>query len=364
MPTDYVQQLLISVQHEFAGGILLDTSYVNTRGTNLNFATNINQAPVSELGCSGYNCGNPNPIFNSIALRSTTDGRTTMRCKCAFKKEMSYGVNFQFNYAWSKSLDTGTGNGHGSGIDIYQNAYNPAANYGLVQLQREPSTFVGQIVYELPFGNGRQFALHGPFDQIAGRLARLQRFPVALGKSVHAGDSKFRCTRASIRGWTPHSARVPPCILNVVGNPKVSNPTPSQWFNPAAYANPVPGTFGTSGRNTLIGPSFANADFSVPKAFAFRAKACGSKSEPTCMMCSITLTSTTRMRTWATTATAHWPIPQSAPSQARRLTTATAHHTAGGSLYVLSRSTQGVCTNPLRGVGERRFLRAIPTAAF
>jgi hypothetical protein len=66
MPTDYVQQSLLSVQHELAGGILIDASYVNTRGTNLNFATNINQAPLSALGCTGYNCGNPNPVFNYI----------------------------------------------------------------------------------------------------------------------------------------------------------------------------------------------------------------------------------------------------------------------------------------------------------
>jgi outer membrane receptor protein involved in Fe transport len=46
MPTDYVQQFLLSVQHEFAGGILVDTSYVNTRGRNLNFATDIDQAPA------------------------------------------------------------------------------------------------------------------------------------------------------------------------------------------------------------------------------------------------------------------------------------------------------------------------------
>jgi hypothetical protein len=36
---------------------------------------------------------------------------------------------------------------------------------------------------------------------------------------------------------------------------------------PAAYANPAPGTFGNSGRNALVGPSFFNADFSVGKSF-------------------------------------------------------------------------------------------------
>src|SRR5260370_26309318 len=82
---------------------------------------------------------------------------------------MSHGLNFHLNYAWSKSLDTGTGNGHGSGIDIYQNAYSPAANYGLSDFNAA-NTLIGQGVYELPFGHGRQFALHGPLNQIAGGL--------------------------------------------------------------------------------------------------------------------------------------------------------------------------------------------------
>jgi hypothetical protein len=79
---------------------------------------------------------------------------------------MSHGVNFQANYTWSKSLDTGTGNGHGSGIDIYQNAYNPGRQLRFLGLQYD-ETLTGQIVYELPFGGGRQFALHGVADQIA-----------------------------------------------------------------------------------------------------------------------------------------------------------------------------------------------------
>lgn len=53
MPTNYVQQLLFSVQHEFARGTLLDTSYVYTRGRNLNFATDINQAPIRRIRLHG-----------------------------------------------------------------------------------------------------------------------------------------------------------------------------------------------------------------------------------------------------------------------------------------------------------------------
>ena len=94
MPTDYVQQFLLSVQHEFAGGILLDTSYVYTRGTNLNFATDIDQAPASALGCTGYNCGNPNPDIQLDIQAQIYDGWSNYNAlQLRLQKRMSYGVN-------------------------------------------------------------------------------------------------------------------------------------------------------------------------------------------------------------------------------------------------------------------------------
>jgi outer membrane receptor protein involved in Fe transport len=265
IPTTFVQQLLFSVQHQFIGGILLDTSYVYTRGTNLNFSTNINQAPASALGCTGYNCGNPNPLFNSIIAQIYDGWSNYNALQLRVQKRMSYGLNFQFNYAWSKSLDTGTGNGHGSGVDIYQNAYKPSLNYGLSDFNAA-NTFVGQILYELPFGSGRQFALHGPLDQIAGgwRVSTLFQWhsgvpftPVIPTSVADAVDPGLQSSLAAGSYLYP----------NVIGNPHVSNPTIQEWFNPAAFTVPTNGTFGTSGRNTLVGPGFANVNFSVGKEF-------------------------------------------------------------------------------------------------
>jgi hypothetical protein len=265
MPTDFVQQMLVSVQHEFAGGILLDASYVHTHGTNLNFATDIDQAPAGALGCTGYNCGNPNPVFNSIAAQIYDGWSNYNALQVRLQKRMSHGVNFQASYTLSKSQDTGTGNGHGSGIDTYQNAYDPAVNYGLSNFNAT-STFVGQVVYELPFGTGRQFALHGVADQIAGgwRVSSVFQWhsgtpfnPVIQGSVAEGIDPGLDSS------FSAGSTLYP----NLVGNPKVSNPTLGEWFNPAAYANPAPGTFGNSGRNSLIGPTFFNADFSIGKSF-------------------------------------------------------------------------------------------------
>ena len=39
------------------------------------------------------------------------------------------------------------------------------------------------------------------------------------------------------------------------------------WFNPAAFFNPVAGTFGNCGRNNLRGPWLGNEDVSIVKYF-------------------------------------------------------------------------------------------------
>ena len=265
IPTTYVQQFLFSVQHEFVAGILLDTSYVYTRGRNLNFATDVNQAPASLLGCTGYNCGNPNPVFNSIAAQIYDGWSNYNALQVRLQKRMSYGLNFQFNYAWSKSLDTGTGNGHGSGVDVYQNAYSPAANYGLSDFNIT-NILVGQVVYELPFGSGRHFALHGPLDEIGGgwRVSTLFQWhggapftPEVLGSAADGIDP----------GLTPSLSAGSALFPDLVGNPHVSNPTIHEWFNPAAFAFPAAGTFGNSGRSILVGPGFSNVNLSIAKMF-------------------------------------------------------------------------------------------------
>lgn len=275
MPTTYVQQFLFSIQHEFGRGIFLDTSYVNTRGRNLNFATDIDQAPVSALGCTGFNCGNPNPVFNNIAAQIYDGWSNYNALQLRLQKRMSNGLNFQVNYAWSKSLDTGTGNGHGSSIDVYQNAFDPGANYGLSDFNAA-QTLVGSIVYELPFGHGRQFALHGPMDEIAGgwRVSSLFQWhsgvpftPVIQGSVATTVDPGLAPFLAAGGGAN--------LFPQQVGDPKSGSCTNGAavgslncWFNPAAFANPTPGTFGNTGRNSLIGPGFTDVDLSLAKEFA------------------------------------------------------------------------------------------------
>jgi hypothetical protein len=272
MPTVYVQQFLLGVQREFARGLLLDTSYVYTRGKNLNCATDLNQATtpgstaVGGFECTSfYHCGNPNPVFNSISAQYYDGYSNYNALQVRLQKRMTYGLSAQLNYAWSKSLDTGTGNGHGSGIDVYQNAYTPSLNYGPSDFNAA-NTLVGQITYEVPFGHGRQFALHGPLDQIAGgwRVSSLFQW--------HGGVPFTPVIQGSVAGGidpglTPAFNAGSTLYPEQVGDPGVSHRSHAMWFNPAAFANPADGTFGSTHRNTLVGPGFANVNLSIAKEF-------------------------------------------------------------------------------------------------
>ena len=44
--------------------------------------------------------------------------------------------------------------------------------------------------------------------------------------------------------------------------------TVDRWFDTSAFALPAPFTFGTAPRNSVIGPGYANVDFSLAKDWA------------------------------------------------------------------------------------------------
>ncbi len=126
---------------------------------------------------------------------------------------------------------------------------------------------IGQVAYDLPFGSGRDFGLHCVSDQILGGWSVSSLF------QWHGGTPFTPVIQSSVAegidpGFDPSFGAGSTLYPVLAGNPKVSNPSTGGWFNLSAYANPAYGTFANSGRNTQIGLSFFDTDFSVRKAFA------------------------------------------------------------------------------------------------
>ncbi|HEY1759228.1 MAG TPA: TonB-dependent receptor, partial [Bryobacteraceae bacterium] len=278
-PAAYYQETLVSVQHEIPAQILVDMSYVFTKGTHLGFTRDINQVPESLLHNylasnssyydSCYNDPSAYPLFCSVGA-AYFDGYSNYNAlQFRAQKRLSHGLSFIFNYAFSKTLDTGTGSGNNATADVWQNAFNVPANYGLSTLDTK-HTINGSATYDLPFGKGRMMGLHGVADEVFGGWRATGVFQIHSGIPFTA--------RTSFNGQDNSGSEATQCgcgyswLPNVVGNPKLThsgsfNPNVDQWYNYDAFATPATGSFGDERRNTLIGPNWRDLDLSLGKTF-------------------------------------------------------------------------------------------------
>ena len=268
----YYQEVLFSVQHELPFQMVVDTSYVFTKGTHLGFTRDINQVPEGQLSEYGskysscYNDPSAYPLFCSIGA-VLFDGYSNYNAlQFRLQKSTSHGLNFLFNYSLSKTMDTGTGSGNNASVDVWQNAFDVPANYSLSTLDIRNS-INGSVTYELPFGVGKMFALHGVTDEVLGgwRVTGIYQ--------VHSGIP-FTAT-TSDNGTDNSGSEANQCgcgyswLPNVVGSSSVANQSVNQWFNTSAFATPATGSFGDERRNSLIGPNWRDLDLSLGKAFQF-----------------------------------------------------------------------------------------------
>jgi carboxypeptidase family protein/TonB-dependent receptor-like protein len=269
-PVTYYQESLLSIQHELPFQTLVDASYVFTKGTHIGFYRDINAVPISKMyyvsstnysDC--YNSPTAFPIFCSIGA-ALYDGYSNYNAlQLRVQKRVSHGLYFVFNYAWSKTMDSGTGSGNNSNVDTWQNAFSVPANYGLSTLDTRNS-ITGSATYELPFGVGKAFAMHGVTDAVLGGWRATGVFQVHSGVPFTAtvngadesGSGVYNTCYCSY-SWRP----------NQVASASISHPSVNEWFNPAAFAVPTWGTFGNEGRNTLIGPAWRDLDLSLGKGF-------------------------------------------------------------------------------------------------
>ncbi len=111
--------------------------------------------------------------------------------------------------------------------------------------------FTAGFTYNLPsFGGGRL----GDGWQLNTIATFQSGTPFNITTGTDASGTGVRSDRPNLVG-DPYSGVVQP----------TTTPLSLQWFNPAAFATPAPGTFGNLARNALYGPGFKSVDVSVFK---------------------------------------------------------------------------------------------------
>jgi hypothetical protein len=165
-----------------------------------------------------------------------------------FDHKMSHGLQFLVAYTWSKSIDIGcSGYFSVEGCSV-QNPYD-LRNDRSVSAFDLPQVLSVSWVYQmgslktpsriLNYGLGN-WELTGIFSATSG-------LPYDLGVSGDiANTGNAGCCNYGYER------------LNLIGDPNLPNPSPTAWFNKAAFAVPAPFTFGTLGRNSLRGDRYFN----------------------------------------------------------------------------------------------------------
>jgi outer membrane receptor protein involved in Fe transport len=243
----YYMKWSLGIQRALPGQILLDTSYVGSRGIALVRARDINQPRASAdvaAGRKNVNAARPYPGFAGISTNETSGQSTYHSLQLSASRRFVRGLALQGSYTFSRSID---------------NVATPLNSYAESRMERALSSFdrthvlVLSYVYELPLFRGS-----------SGFLKHV------LGGWQISGISRFE-------SGTPFSITIPGDLAGVGTSgqrPNVTGPiklekTQLRWFS-SSFSLPAQGTFGSLGRNVVRGPGINNWDVSFSKRTAIR----------------------------------------------------------------------------------------------
>jgi len=258
----YVQSWNLNLQHSFTPTLGTMIGYFGSKGTNLNLAINQNQKlpggtrPFAQLSPSS-------PILPGTTLSNITEnisgGNSTYNALWVTgTKHLSHGLQFDASYTWSKSLDYNSRNFQGLTV---QNSLDPQGDYGPSDFDAR-HRFVISSLYELPFKGHRVtegWRLSGILQLQSGNPLN-----ITVANSTLTGVGNLRpdlIARPVIVNQINSSGNIQWFASNSVCDPTVACPPGSEFALPTARGV----HFGNMGRNSVVGPSFENLDFSISK---------------------------------------------------------------------------------------------------
>ena len=253
----YYQQWNIGVQRDIGWNTLVEVAYVGSKGTRLQVLRDYNQ-PTPGPGDPQER--RPYPQYGDFATITNSGSSTFNSLQVKLNKRWSNGVWLLSAFTYSKAFNDQPEICCASPWP--PDSYNIAAEHGPADYDQR-YRWVTSFAWDLPFGKGRRFLDHGGVVdgflggwQLGGIVTIAAGFPFSPAISL---DTSNTGTFGQLRP-------------DQVGNPSVANPSPAQWFDPAAYATPAEFTFGNAGRNSLVGPGTRTADLYLRKEFKLRGR--------------------------------------------------------------------------------------------
>ena len=228
-------------------------SYVGNRGRDLITRLDHNEAPPGQY--VNLQAAKPYPRLGTVRIYENIGRSWYNSLQAKVERRFTRGLGYTFAYAFARNIDE-----FGSAIMAdFPTPFAPRGyDRGRSELERR-QVMTTSAIYEIPVGRGRAFGAD---------WRPLPNF--LLGGWQLSGIYSFT-------SGSPLSFTVPGNTLgngfntrpNLVGDPRLAEPAASQWFNPAAFANPARFAFGNSGLGLIDGPGRHVLDLGLIKDFHF-----------------------------------------------------------------------------------------------
>ena len=307
-PEPRVQQFSFGFQYAFTTNDVLDVNFVGSRGKNITLGgmnygqldpkylsngsalntalpTNPYATALSSLGLTAPSCPYtmaqslmPYPEYcGSVSAQGEPVGINNYNAlQASFKHRFGAGLIFTASYTFSKFLSDTSGpeewgsiNGDQGGSGI-RNFYNLKADWSL-DGDDIPESLVLNYVYELPVGRGKKLgggmnrvgdAIVGGWE-VSGITTAQSGFPMSIGagtnsQTVFGGNQHANLTGQPFKSGTCGGTN---------GVPSIPVGSKYCFFNPAAFTQPSPFTFGNAPRyfSNLRAPGYVDQDLTMAK---------------------------------------------------------------------------------------------------
>ncbi len=288
----YAQQWNVSLQKTFRENWSIEAGYLGAKLTNLGVPdVNLNQLRVEQLALASRLTEQvPNPFFAQIPIESALGQPTIARqqllrpfprfttvtlyrnnvghstyhaFQSRLEKRFSQGLSFSVAYTFSRLIDD-AGAVFDAAILTGPVATFQAADSFNRRLEKDVSTgniphvLSSGFVYELPFGQDRQFGLSGWKDllgggwQFAGIVRAQSGSPIAITQ------------QPNLNAFAGFGIQRP----NRLRDPNLpSDRGTARWFDTSAFTAAPQFTLGNSSRNPVRGPGYRTLDLMIGKTF-------------------------------------------------------------------------------------------------
>jgi hypothetical protein len=193
------------------------------------------------------------------------------------EKRYQNGFSVLSSFTWSKAISNApqyrnAGGITGSENSPPQNSFNLAAERSLAYFNAKLRS-VTSFVYDLPFGTGHRWMTTRVPSMILGGW---QVSSILQAQSGYPFTVNYKGDPVNIGGGSGGILIRPNPAVDASGHPIDANlpagtRTTAQWFNTSAFVQPN-ASFGSIGRNSMIGPKMTNLDATIARTFHVKEK--------------------------------------------------------------------------------------------